>query len=51
MIGAEGCLIAMDALADYTKQLAHKVASAYLKNVKVLQRHALTTGWMTPALA
>ncbi len=44
MIGAEGCLIAMDALADYTRQVAHKVASVNLKNVKVLQRDALTTG-------
>ena len=34
----------MDALSDYTKQVAKKVESAGLKNVQVVKRDALNTG-------
>lgn len=44
LVGDEGCLIAMDALTDYTKQVAKKVESADLKNVQVVKRDALNTG-------
>lgn len=44
LIGDEGCLIAMDALADYIKQVAKKAESAGLKNVQVVKRDALNTG-------
>ena len=33
LVGDEGCLIAMDALSDYIKQVAKKAESAGLKNV------------------
>ena len=44
LIGDEGCLIAMDALADYVKQVAKRADSAGLKNVQVVKRDALKTG-------
>ena len=44
LIGDQGCLVAMDALSDYTKQVSKKVQSAGLKNVRVLKRDALDTG-------
>ena len=44
MIGAEGCLIAMDALSDFVKQVSKKVQSADLKNVRVVKRDVLNTG-------
>jgi len=44
LIGDKGCLIAMDALSDYTKQVAKKVEFAGLKNVQVVKRDALNTG-------
>src|SRR5210317_2072975 len=37
LIGDEGCLIAMDALSDYIKQVSKKVQSADLKNVRVIK--------------
>ena len=43
MIGDEGCLIAMDALSDYIKQVAKRAESAGLKNVRVVKRDALKT--------
>ena len=43
IIGDEGCLMALDALAGYTEQVSQKVASAGLKNVQVFQRDALNT--------
>ncbi len=44
LIGDQGRLVAMDALSDYTKKVSHKVASAGLKNVRVVKRDALETG-------
>ena len=44
LIGDEGCLVAMDALADFIKQVEKKVQSANLKNVRVVKRDALNTG-------
>ena len=44
LIGAEGCLVAMDALSDFTKEVSKKVQSAGLKNVRVVKRDALSTG-------
>jgi len=35
LIGDEGCLVAMDALSDFIKQVSKKVQSADLKNVLV----------------
>jgi len=44
LIGDEGCLIAMDALSDYIKQVAKRAESAGLKNVQAVKRDALQTG-------
>src|SRR5210317_746367 len=44
LIGGQGCLVAMDALSDYTKQVSKKVQVAGLKNVRVVKRDALDTG-------
>jgi len=44
LIGDRGCLVAMDALSDYTKRVSKKVQSAGLKNVRVVKRDALDTG-------
>jgi ubiquinone/menaquinone biosynthesis C-methylase UbiE len=44
MIGDEGCLVAMDALSDFIKQVSKKVQSADLNNVRVVKRDALNTG-------
>ena len=44
IIGEEGCLVAMDALSDFVKQVTKKVQSADLKNVRVVKRDALNTG-------
>jgi demethylmenaquinone methyltransferase/2-methoxy-6-polyprenyl-1,4-benzoquinol methylase len=44
LIGDQGCLVAMDALSDYTKRISKKVQSAGLKNVRVVKRDALDTG-------
>ena len=44
LIGDQGCLVAMDALSDYTNRVSKKVQSAGLKNVRVVKRDALNTG-------
>jgi len=44
LIGDQGCLVAMDALSDYTNRVSKKVQSAGLKNVSVVKRDALDTG-------
>jgi SAM-dependent methyltransferase len=44
MLGAEGCLIAMEPLADYAKRITEKLQAAGLDNVRVVQRDALSTG-------
>jgi len=44
LIGDKGCLVAMDALLDFVKQVSKKVQSADLKNVRVVKRDALNTG-------
>jgi ubiquinone/menaquinone biosynthesis C-methylase UbiE len=44
IIGEEGCLVAMDALSDFVKQVTKKVQSVDLKNVRVVKRDALNTG-------
>ena len=44
LIGDQGCLVAMDALSDYTKRVSIKVQAAGLKNVNVVKRDALNTG-------
>jgi len=44
LIGDQGCLVAMDALSDYTKQVSKKVQAAGLVNVRVVKRDALDTG-------
>ena len=44
LIGDQGCLVAMDALSDYTNRVSKKVQSAGLKNVRVVNRDALDTG-------
>ena len=44
LIGDQGCLVAMDALSDFIKQVSKKVQSADLKNVRVVKRDALDTG-------
>ncbi len=44
LTGDEGCLVAMDALSDFIKQVSKKVQSADLKNVHVVKRDALNTG-------
>jgi demethylmenaquinone methyltransferase/2-methoxy-6-polyprenyl-1,4-benzoquinol methylase len=44
LIGDQGCLVAMDALSDYTKRVSKKVQAAGLVNVRVVKRDALDTG-------
>jgi demethylmenaquinone methyltransferase/2-methoxy-6-polyprenyl-1,4-benzoquinol methylase len=44
LLGDKGCLVAMDVLSDYIKQVSKKVQSADLKNVTVVKRDALNTG-------
>jgi len=44
LIGDRGCLVAMDALSDYTKRVSKKVQAAGLKNVQVVKCDALDTG-------
>ena len=44
LIGDQGCLVAMDALSDYTNRVSKKVQAAGLKNVRVVKRDALDTG-------
>ena len=44
LIGDQGCLVAMDALSDYTKRVIKKVQAAGLDNVRVVMRDALATG-------
>ena len=44
LIGDQGCLVAMDALSDYTNRVSKKVQSAGLENVRVVKRDALDTG-------
>ena len=44
LIGDDGCLVAMDALSDFVRQVSKKVKSADLKNVRVVKRDALNTG-------
>jgi demethylmenaquinone methyltransferase/2-methoxy-6-polyprenyl-1,4-benzoquinol methylase len=44
LIGDEGCLVAMDALSDFIKQVSKKVQATNLKNVRVVKRDALDTG-------
>ena len=50
MIGDEGCLVAMDALSDFIKQVSKKVQSADLKNVRAIKRDALNTGLDTATI-
>ena len=44
MIGDEGCLVAMDALSGFVKEVSNKVKAANLNNVRVVKRDALNTG-------
>jgi demethylmenaquinone methyltransferase/2-methoxy-6-polyprenyl-1,4-benzoquinol methylase len=44
IIGDEGCLIAMEPLADYAKRISEKAQRADLTNIRVVQRDALDTG-------
>jgi len=44
LIGDQGCLVAMDALSDYTKGVSKKVQAANLENVRVIKCDALDTG-------
>jgi demethylmenaquinone methyltransferase/2-methoxy-6-polyprenyl-1,4-benzoquinol methylase len=44
LIGDEGCIVAMDALSDFIKQVSKKVQATNLKNVRVVKRDALDTG-------
>ena len=44
LIGDHGCLVAMDALSDYTKWVSKKVQTAGLENVRVVKCDALDTG-------
>ena len=43
LIGDQGCLVAMDALSDYTKRVSKKIQAAGLENVRVVKRDALDT--------
>ena len=44
LIGDQGCLVAMDALSDYTKRVSKKIQVAGLENISVIKRDALDTG-------
>ena len=43
LIGDQGCLVAMDALSNYTKRVSKKVQYTGLKNVRVVKYDALDT--------
>ena len=45
LIGDDGLLVAMDVLAKYTERVSEKVRAADLKNVRVVKRDALDTGF------
>ena len=44
LIGAQGCLVAMDVLSDYIERVSKKVQAAELKNVHVVKCDAMATG-------
>jgi len=44
LIGDQGCLVAMDALAGFVERTSEKVRAADLANVRVVRRDALNTG-------
>ena len=44
LIGEQGCLVAMDVLADSIELVSKKVQTANLKNVRLLKGDALDTG-------
>ena len=50
LIGMQGHLIAMDALADYAERVSEKVKTAGLRNVTVVKRDALDTGLETESI-
>ena len=50
LIGDQGCLVAMDALSEYTKRVSKKVQAAGLENVRVIKRDALDTGLDTASI-
>ena len=50
IIGADGCLIALDASSGFLKEVSKKVQKAQLTNVKIIQRDALSTGLETASV-
>ena len=50
LIGDQGCLVAIDALSDYTNRVSKKVQAADLKNVRVVKGDALDTGLDTASI-
>jgi len=50
LIGDQGCLVAMEVLADYIERVSKKVQAAALKNVRVIKRDALDTGLDTASV-
>jgi len=50
LIGDGGCLVAMDALSDYTKRVSQKVQAAGLQNVRVVKCDALDTRMDTASI-
>ena len=44
MVGDQGCIIAMDASYGFLKEVEKKVQKVNLKNVRIIQRDALSTG-------
>ncbi len=50
MVGEQGCIIAMDASSGFLKEMVKKVQKANLKNVRIVQRDALTTGLETESI-
>ncbi len=47
LIGDQGRLVAIDVLSDYIERVEKKVQAADLKNVRVLKRDAIDTGFDT----
>ena len=50
LIGDQGCLVAMDVLAEFVERTSTKVEAADLTNVRVVKRDALDTGLDTETI-
>jgi len=50
MVSDQGCVIAMDASSGFLKEVTRKVEEANIKNVRIMQKDALSTGLETASI-